>query len=170
MASTKDVVDHHLKCFGEGDLEGILSDYAPGAVLFTPDGPLRGADAIRPLFQAMIAEFGKPGAVFSMKLESVEGDYAYILWTAETADNVYEVATDTFVVRDGKIVVQSFAGKITPIVGCRGARHSFCQRNSRNRGRNRSCIHILPSFAEVLHTCHKTCGQLNSLSCSSCRS
>ncbi len=44
----------------------------------------------------------------------VEGDYGYILWMAETADSVYELATDTFVVRDGKIVVQSFAGKITP--------------------------------------------------------
>ena len=114
MASTKDVMDHHLKCFGEGDLKGILSDYAPGAVLFTPDGPIRGADAIRPAFQALFSEFAKPGAVFSMKHQSVEGDYAYILWTAETADNVYEVCTDTFVVRDGKIVAQSFAGKITP--------------------------------------------------------
>jgi len=55
MASTKDVLDNHLKCFGEGDLNGILSDYAPGAVLFTPDGPLRGADAIGSFFQAMIA-------------------------------------------------------------------------------------------------------------------
>jgi ketosteroid isomerase-like protein len=50
MASTKDVVDRHLEFFSEGDLKGILSDYAPGAVLFTPDGPLRGADAIRPFF------------------------------------------------------------------------------------------------------------------------
>jgi ketosteroid isomerase-like protein len=114
MTSTKDVLDHHLKCFGEGDLTGILSDYAPGAVLFTPDGPLRGSDAIRPLFRAMFAEFGKPGAAFSMKRQVVEGDYAYILWSAETADNVYEVGTDTFVVRDGKIVAQSFAAKITP--------------------------------------------------------
>ena len=114
MASTKDVVDHHLKCFDEGDLKGILSDYAPGAVLFTPDGPLRGADAIRPLFQAMITEFEKPGAAFRMKHQAVEGEYAYILWTAETADNVYEMGTDTFVVRDGKIVAQSFTGKITP--------------------------------------------------------
>jgi len=114
MASTKEVLDNHLKCFGEGDLEGILSDYAPGAVMFTSDGPLRGADAMRPLFQAMIAEFGKPGAVFSMKRQFVEGDYAYILWTAETADNVYELGTDTFVVRDGKIVAQSFTGRITP--------------------------------------------------------
>ena len=114
MASTKEVVDNHLKCFGEGDIKGILSDYAPGAVLFTPDGPLRGVDAIRTLFQVMIEEFGKPGAMFSMKQQFVEGDYAYILWTAESADNVYEVGTDTFVVRDGKIVTQSFTGKITP--------------------------------------------------------
>jgi ketosteroid isomerase-like protein len=114
MASTKDVLDHHLKSFSEGDLEGILSDYAPGAVLFTREGPLRGADAIRPLFEEMIAEFGKPGAAFTMKQQSIEGDYAYILWTAETADNIYEVGTDTFIVRDGKIVAQSFTGKITP--------------------------------------------------------
>jgi ketosteroid isomerase-like protein len=114
MASTKDVIDHPLKCFGEGDLKGILSDYAPDAVLFTSDGPLRGPDAIKPLFQAMVTEFGKPGATFSMKQQFVDGDYAYILWTAETADNVYEVGTDTFVVRDDKIVAQSFTGKVTP--------------------------------------------------------
>ena len=114
MPSTKEVVDNHLKCFGEGDLNGVLSDYAPGAVLFLPDGPVRGTDAMRPFFQAAIAEFGKPGTVFSMKQQSVEGEYAYILWTAETADNIFEVATDTFVVQNGKIVAQSFAAKITP--------------------------------------------------------
>ena len=114
MHSTRDVLDHHLKCFGDGDLDGILSDYAPMAVLFTPEGPLKGPSAMRPLFQAMFAEFKKPGASFAMKQLSVEGDYAYIFWTAETADNVYEVGSDTFVVRDGKIVAQSLAAKLTP--------------------------------------------------------
>jgi ketosteroid isomerase-like protein len=114
MASTSEVIDHHLKCFAAGDLRGILADYAPDAVLFTPAGPLKGEDAIRPLFQAMIAEFGKPGAVFNLKQQFIEANYAYILWTAETADNVYELATDTFVVRDGKIVAQSYASKMTP--------------------------------------------------------
>ena len=114
MASTKDVLDHHIKCFGERDLGGILSDYAPHAVLFTPDGPLKGVDTISPFFRAMLAEFGKNGTAFSMKHRSVEGDYAYVLWTAETADNVYELGTDTLVVRDGKILAQSFAAKITP--------------------------------------------------------
>jgi len=112
--STQDVLDHHLKCFGEGDLEGILSDYASEAVLFTPTGPLRGEKAIRPLFQAMIAEFRKPGAAFDLKQKFIEADYAYILWTADTADNVYELGTDTFVVQDGKIVAQSFTSRMTP--------------------------------------------------------
>lgn len=113
-ASAKEVVAQHLKCFREGDLEGILADYAPGAVFFTPDGALRGVDEIRPLFQAMIAEFQEPGTEFNMRRQFVEGDHAYILWTAETADNVYELGTDTFVVRDGKIVAQSFTCKIAP--------------------------------------------------------
>jgi ketosteroid isomerase-like protein len=114
MASTKDVLDHHLKAFDQGDLNGVLSDYAPDAIFFTKDGALKGVDAIRPLFEALIAEFGKLGATFKMKQQVVEGDYAYILWTAETADNIYELATDTFVVREGKIVAQSFTGKVTP--------------------------------------------------------
>ena len=112
MPSTKDVLDHHVRCFGAGDLAGILSDYAPDAVLFTPDGPLKGTVAMRPFFEAMLAEFAKPGARHRTTHESVEGEYAYVLWTAETADNVYELGTDTLVVRDGKILAQSFAGTI----------------------------------------------------------
>jgi hypothetical protein len=49
-----------------------------------------------------------------MQSRWVDGDHAYILWTAETADNSYEFATDTFVVRNGKIIAQSFAAKIKP--------------------------------------------------------
>jgi ketosteroid isomerase-like protein len=114
MKSTNEVIDHHLKAFDALDLNGVLSDYAPDAVFITPNGPLRGPDAIKPLFQSMIAEFAKPGAAFNMKQQFVEGDYAYIVWTAETADNVYELGTDTFVVRDSKIVAQSFTAKISP--------------------------------------------------------
>lgn len=114
MTSTKDVINHHLKAFADRDLNGVLSDYAPGIVFFTQNGPLKGVEAIKPLFQALIAEFGKPGATFTMKQQFVEGDHGYIWWTGETQDNLYELGTDTFVVRDGKIVAQSFTGKITP--------------------------------------------------------
>lgn len=114
MACTKEILNNHLKSFDRGDLDGILSDYARDAILFTKDRAVKGVDAIRPLFEALFEEFGKPGAKFNMKQQIVEGDYAYILWSAETADNVYELATDTFVVREGKIVAQSFTAKVTP--------------------------------------------------------
>jgi ketosteroid isomerase-like protein len=117
MSATAAVLENHLKCFGQGDLEGIMSDYAPDAVLFTPGGPLRGREAISELFTVMLTEFGKPGAAFNLVHRSVEGHCAYILWQAETADNVYELGTDTFLVRGGKIAVQSFAAKTTPKPG-----------------------------------------------------
>jgi ketosteroid isomerase-like protein len=116
MPTTSDVPDQHLKCFGENDLDGVLANYSSDAVLFVPDKPLKGPDAIKPFFQAFFSEFAKARASFSMQQQYVEGDYAYILWSAETADNSYEAATDTFVVRNGKIVAQSFAAKITPKV------------------------------------------------------
>ncbi len=114
MLSANDVLDRHLNSFAKGDVEGILADYSPDAVLFTPAGPLKGVGAMRPLFQSLVAEFAKPGASFNMTQRSAEGDYAYIIWTAETADNSYEFATDTFLVRDSRIIAQSFAAKITP--------------------------------------------------------
>lgn len=114
MTSTRNVLDHHLSAFARRDLAGVLSDYAPDAVLFTSQGPLRGVEQIKPLFQNLIAEFKKPGATFELEHQTIDGDFGYILWRAETADNVYELGTDTFVVKGGKIVAQSFAGKLSP--------------------------------------------------------
>ena len=112
--STSDVLDRHLKAFAEYDLDGVLADYSSDAVLFVPGGPLKGPNEIKPLFQALVSEFAKPGSSFTMQQRSIEGDHAYIIWTADTADNSYEFATNTFVVRNGKIIAQSFAAKIKP--------------------------------------------------------
>ncbi len=114
MLSTIDVLNRHLQAFADHDVDGILADYSTDVVFFVPTGPLKGVDAIKPLFQSLVSEFRKPGSSFRMQQRWIEGDHAYIVWTAETADNSYEFATDTFVVRNGKIVAQSFAAKIRP--------------------------------------------------------
>jgi len=111
MRSTQEVIDHHLECFGRGDTDGILADYSSTAVMLTPNGALKGPAAMRPVFQAIFKEFAQAGTSFSLQHRSIDGDYAYLLWTAETADNVYELGTDTFVVRDDKILAHSFALK-----------------------------------------------------------
>ena len=113
-ATTQEVLTHHLDSFGKGDLAGIMADYTAASRIFTPNGVLKGLDAIRELFTALFKEFAKPGMSFDMSRQDVDGDTAYIVWRAETADNRYELGTDTFVVKDGKIVTQTFAGKISP--------------------------------------------------------
>ncbi len=112
MNTTKSVIDNHLNSFGCRDLNGLLADYAADAVLFTPDGPLKGLHEIPPFFEALFADFSKPGSSFDLRHFSVDGSYGCIVWQGETADQVYDLATDTFVVRDGKIAAHSFAGKI----------------------------------------------------------
>jgi hypothetical protein len=51
---------------------------------------------------------------FEMLRQDVDGEVAYIVWKAETAANRFELGTDTFVVRNGKIVIQTFASKSSP--------------------------------------------------------
>jgi hypothetical protein len=114
VGSTEAILSHHLQCFGAGNLEGILADYTPESVLCLSTGVLRGPSEMTPFFQAVFAEFAKPGASLTMQRQSIEGDVAHIIWIAETADNVYELGTDTFVVRAGKILAQTFAAKVTP--------------------------------------------------------
>ena len=112
VPTTQDVLTHHLSCFG--DIAGTMADYIDESRFFTPDGLLRGSEAIRKFFVKLFDEFAKPGMSFEMLRQEVDGDTAYIVWKAETADNRFELGTDTFIVQNGKIVTQTFAGKISP--------------------------------------------------------
>ena len=114
VATTMEVLKRHQQTFGASDLAGVMADYAPDAVMFTPGGPVKGTEALTKTFQTLFAEWGKPGTKFELKQETVDGDHAFMAWSAETADNVYEAGADAFTVRGGKIVAHFFSAKITP--------------------------------------------------------
>jgi ketosteroid isomerase-like protein len=67
MATTKEIIDHHLNAFFSYDVPGVLSDYGKDIVFFTASGPLKGVNAIRPMFEKLITEFKQPGSSFNMK-------------------------------------------------------------------------------------------------------
>ena len=113
-AVTRDVLAHHLECMGKLDLAGTMVDYSEDATLFTPDGLLHGAAALRRFYAALYEEFAKPGMSSELLRQEVSDNVAYIVWTAETADNRFEVASDTFIIQNEKIAIQTFAGKISP--------------------------------------------------------
>jgi len=114
VSDTADVLEHHLTAFGEQDMAELLADYTDDSVLITNSGTYRGLDEIEGMMSELFAEFGEPGTDFALDEQVVEGEVAYLVWHAETPDNVYEFATDTFVVRDGVIEVQTFAATVEP--------------------------------------------------------
>jgi nicotinamidase-related amidase len=114
MRSTSEVLAHHFKCFADRDLDGIMVDYSDDALFFTPDGVVRGPEAIKSVFGRLFGEFSKPGASIASKKRLVEGEYAYSVFTAETPDNSYELANDVFVVENGRIKMQAFTAKVRP--------------------------------------------------------
>lgn len=114
MSSTESVLTHHLEMFGDGNLDELMDDYAPDAVLITADETYRGEEEIRELFVGLLSEFDDPSVEFTLTEQVVEGEFAYIVWNAETPENRYEFASDTFVVRDDEIVAQTLAAKTSP--------------------------------------------------------
>lgn len=103
--STEATLKHHLQAFTKG-LDAILSDYTEESVLFTPDGPVRGLDGLRAFFGGFLSN-SPPELIEALTLirQDVDGEVAYIIWKAEP---YVTKATDTFVVRNGKIMVQTF--------------------------------------------------------------
>jgi ketosteroid isomerase-like protein len=112
---TKEVIEHHLGAFGSGDVDEMLKDYTESSVLMTPDGELKGLDSLRGAFADMLGGIFKPGTYeFTMDRMAVEGDVGFVKWHATTSAGEIPVGTDTFVIRDGKIAVQSFVMHLHP--------------------------------------------------------
>jgi len=112
MSDTDAVLDHHLEAFAEQDLDETMTDYVEESVVVTNMGVFRGLEEIEGLFAGLFEEFSQEGTTLEVDDTIVEGDFAYLLWHAETPDSVYEFCTDTFYIPDGTIDFQTFAGQV----------------------------------------------------------
>lgn len=112
MSTTENVLENHLDAFVEQDLEAIMEDYVEDSVIITNMGIHDGLDEIEGLFEELFEDFSQSGSEIELEQREIEDEVAYIVWQGETPDNEYAFATDTFLVRDGAIVTQTFAGEI----------------------------------------------------------
>jgi hypothetical protein len=95
-AQTQAVLAHHLQALTLKDLEATLADYSEQTILFTQNGVLTGLD------QLLTPEFM---AELQFARQDIQGEYAYLAWSS---GSTVPIGTDTFVIRDGKIVTQTF--------------------------------------------------------------
>ncbi len=111
---TTRVLNHHLSSFAKGDVVEIMKDYTDQSILFTPDGMLEGLEKIKNLFVDFIPNYLPPGSNVKMIRQDVKENIAYIVWSGESKNYRFPIGTDTFVIKDGKIISQTFAAKIDP--------------------------------------------------------
>jgi ketosteroid isomerase-like protein len=111
---TTDILDHQNLAFLKGDVDEIMKDFSEQAILFTPDGVLEGIDSIRKFYTDVTSNILPPGSDFKLSSQEVRGQTAYIVWSAESENYRFPLGTDTFFIKDGKIIAQTFAAKIEP--------------------------------------------------------
>ncbi len=109
-SNTKEILDHHWVAFQANDLEATMEDYTEESVLITPDRTYRGLSEIRENFVAAFAAFPKDSSTLVLDKSVAVNDVGYILWHAKTPVFTLSFATDTFIIQNGKIVRQTYAG------------------------------------------------------------
>jgi ketosteroid isomerase-like protein len=110
--SPQEVFQHHAEVLVAGDLEGIVSDYSNDAVFITPAGVLRGKDGVRDGFTRLLGDV--PNAEWDVPTQIFEGDALFIEWTAKAASSRVDDGVDTFLFRDGEIVLQTVRYTVQP--------------------------------------------------------
>ncbi|HEX4637679.1 MAG TPA: hypothetical protein VH189_15965 [Rhizomicrobium sp.] len=111
-ADTK-VLDHHVANMKSGNLEAVLSDYSPYAVvvvpagMVTPDGVFVGSE-VRSLFRFLTNKDNLPGnKTMQTRYQSVGADTSIMHWVQYKGTPKEVSGYDVFVTRDGKIMFQT---------------------------------------------------------------
>jgi hypothetical protein len=106
MRTTQEVFESHLKRRTAWDLDGDLTEnYAEDILLFCEHTVLIGREAVRASADRLMLQL--PGAKFQFSTQLVKGDYAFLVWSAESDRFTVKDGVDSFVIRDGRIVMQS---------------------------------------------------------------
>ncbi len=109
-AKTKEVLEHHWQAFIQNNMKEVMADYTEESVLITPDRTYKGLDEIRKNFQNAYQTFPQAQTTFRLNKSVIVEDVGYILWQAKAPTLDLTYASDTFIIKDRKIISQTFAG------------------------------------------------------------
>jgi hypothetical protein len=103
--STDEVLNDHLRCRASGDYEADLErNYSPDVVFMSLRDAFEGHDGLRLLNRILQSHVPQN---YEIALYLVHGPYAFIEWRARGPGKIVEDGTDSFVIRDGKIIFRS---------------------------------------------------------------
>ena len=109
MLSADEVFDHHLSVFGSGNIDEILTDYTKDTIMIYGERFWHGLDGARDFFHMWLDELIPVGSRFDLINRVAVDDWLHITWSAESPRYRFDFGTNTFLIRDGKILRQTVA-------------------------------------------------------------
>jgi hypothetical protein len=104
--STGEVFEDHLRCRRDGAVEeDIGRNYSEGVVLLTTHGVYRGHEGVRQCVRLLLEQL--PCLAYEYRTRLVEGEMAFLEWSARCAVAEVVDGADSFLIREGRIEVQT---------------------------------------------------------------
>jgi predicted SnoaL-like aldol condensation-catalyzing enzyme len=110
--ASENIVKRHLNSFLNNKLEVLMSDYTNESVLITQEGTYSGLEEIRHFFVGLSMHFPKQKSSIELDSLVAHNDLVYIVWHAKTPTLDVPIGSDTFIIKEGKIYRQTFAGQL----------------------------------------------------------
>lgn len=110
---TAEIIDHHLSAFMNADVDEILKDYTEESEILTPQGALKGLSQIRYFFEETFKVVPK-GSTLNMMQQLIRDDIAYLAYSGDSTFVSLPIGTDTFFIKDDKIICQTLAAHMIP--------------------------------------------------------
>jgi predicted SnoaL-like aldol condensation-catalyzing enzyme len=102
---------HHLNSFLSNDLDAVISDYTSESVMITPTATYTGKKEIREFFAELVKYFPTQTTNFVLDRTVIKNEMLYIVWHAKSPLINVSLGTDTFIIKDGKILQQTYASQ-----------------------------------------------------------
>jgi predicted SnoaL-like aldol condensation-catalyzing enzyme len=108
--STTEVWAHHIEAWEARSVEDIVSDYSDDSVLVLNNQTFEGRDQIAHVFTQLFKIFD--AGVNRIDTPILFDRFVYITWNYTPTGNHEFFGTDTFVIEDGKISLQTIASTL----------------------------------------------------------
>ncbi len=104
---TEETMAHHVQAMMSGDLDAIVRNFAEDATIFTAERMFQGHDQIRIFFEEGMQSLPEGYmAAFEQIRRDIHGETVYLVYKVEP---FVALGTDTWIIRDGKIIAQTYA-------------------------------------------------------------
>jgi limonene-1,2-epoxide hydrolase len=105
--TTEEVFDHHFQALLKNDLKEVMKDYTDESEIWTSEGVTRGLEDIAAFFSYVFTVLPKEGTQMGVKQKIVKGNRSFIVWNADSPVISIPTGADTFIIEDGKIILQT---------------------------------------------------------------